>query len=535
MSTDHPALVVPDIPAGTELPSTVEQEHAHTVRETDLPDQPRSTSHQPVDATDVTAGSSAEASAAPRQRDDGGELRQQHYDSLLDADHAGTEQPPTDAAPVAGLMAPVQASGDQTRSEHVGELSQHTDAALPHLMTADHPVSGHEAAGSTTFALPPATDQQDVEPHDRASPAPADTTIGIPADVTSDAIDNSPPNTGQAADGPRYGAEELTATGRTAPRSGSQELMLGVDGRDHLVGDRHGTFRDRLGDLHNVDGGGYARVDRADGIAELTEGPSVYVIPDQASSSGEAFSKGVTDQNDAWTAKDQVWTSQVVPLTAKLNEAGLTVDKSTFGSGDFAAFRAQAEEVLSLREMAALETAKDDYRAADARLHAASERLGQLAGDYITERMFPTATVVTGGKDERGRSGEHDRILYIPGDNPAVLVVEEKGAGSKAGTRNVDNPIDPTGPQITARQCSPEYVHGVLRVDNALAAAIRKDPDLGDVLQRTVTGANNGSLQCYMVRGMTNGKIKLTEMLLDPVRLVRESIRLAGYKERDQR
>ncbi|MDI1466340.1 toxin glutamine deamidase domain-containing protein [Catellatospora sp. KI3] len=399
--------------------------------------------------------------------------------------------------------------------------------------------------GGTRMGRPPFTSgvvQMDgvvVDPDLRATPIPdappghwaADlAAAGTPAPAAPGTTDQTPDS---ADDVPRFDAGELSGTGRFDPTR-RRELRRGTDGFDHFPGDRVGTRRTSLGQLQNI-GGGFTYDDNKlppeDLAGAVLPAPRPVAV-DPATPEGAAIvaEAGVNRQIQA--DRRATWDTMVTPLLPAITAAGFDVTRSTFGGDNQNTqnFRDTMEGVLSDVEFAQLITAMAQYRAQGVDLVRSSERLGLLAGDYLTEHVFTGSTLVTGGVDEQGRPDNFDRIL-VEANDAGIVILEEKGVGSSLGTRWVENPEDPDGELINSEQTSPEYVHGVLEIDYKLAEALAADPELAERMQRL---AADGKIRCIVVRGKDDGTITIQEAVLDPDRLRADTIRLAGYQGQEQ-
>ncbi|MEU8078820.1 toxin glutamine deamidase domain-containing protein [Catellatospora citrea] len=354
---------------------------------------------------------------------------------------------------------------------------------------------------------------------DRGSPAPATPGTTLPT----------------APDVPRYTRDDLTPTGQMDGRTQRRELMRGDDGFDHFPGDPVGTHRNDYGQLLDEDNHYYTDDNKLppEGVAG-SDLPNAVALPvDTTTEAGAAFAAGVTAHQQTSKQKETIWTTQVAPLIPQITAAGFTVDRNTFGSENQNTdeFRRAMTEVLSPAEMIALRQALADYQDICRQLVRASERLGLLAGDYVTEQLYQGSTLVTGGVDEPGRPATFDRVLVSAGDPPVVVIIEEKGAGAELGTRWVPDPANPTGPMINSQQTSPEYVRGVLAIDVYLQPVMEGNPDLARTMHGLLTA---GQLECLVVRGRPDGRIMVQTATLDPDRLRADSIRLVGYEPEEQ-
>jgi hypothetical protein len=136
------------------------------------------------------------------------------------------------------------------------------------------------------------------------------------------------------------------------------------------------------------------------------------------------------------------------------------------------------------RQRTALASARDD-------VVAASERLGnRMAVDYIRSQ-YPTAQLLYGDPDGRGRPGEFDFVYFVPGTIPMrdqIIVVEAKGGSSSLGTRRVNG--------AEAQQGTLPYMQEIARVMRDST----DDPRLSRALEAMEAGdPNSGPLVRYLL------------------------------------
>ncbi len=328
----------------------------------------------------------------------------------------------------------------------------------------------------------------------------------------------------------RWAAEDLTPTG-TRGTIIIGELFRDANGDMHFVGDRVDTWRDATGRLRGDTG--FVLDDNKPppvGVQAVAEraGESRIIPSDGSEPTAVALRQAVVDREVAAAAKEAVWRDEVEPVADALRNAGVTVDRNTFGSKAFSQTldHATAGGLTELDRIRAGDAAAA-YTAASVDLVRASERLGVAGGDHAIGKEFPNNRLVSGGDYAPGTSGNLDRIAFDDSGTPVLLVVEEKGVGAVRETRNVPDPANPTS-IIKAEQCSPEYVRELLMIDPKLAQALREDPALGIAMQQAVA---NGQVRCFLVHTSARGVVTLTEYRLDPGRLHPESIQLITPEE----
>ena len=331
---------------------------------------------------------------------------------------------------------------------------------------------------------------------------------------------------------PRWSADGPIPTG-TQGTEIIGELCVDANGGKHFIGDRIDSWRDNRGRLHNEDNL-FATDDNrpppVDIQAPAIADSSRIISVDGDRPTDTEVRQSVAARAAVAAAKDVIWRQQVEPIADALKAAGMIVDRNSFGSEAANRILFNLQDKLTVAERLKARAASDAYTVASADLVRASERLGVAGGSHAVAVAFPNARVVSGG-GTRGPPGTFDRVIFVEGSTPLVAVIEEKGAGATRGTRSVPDPANPAK-TIKSEQCSPEYVHDLLSSDPQLAEALRADPSLRVVMQRTVTGDNGGRITCFLVHTSTSGVVTLTEYQLDPHRLRREAIQLPTAERR---
>ncbi|WP_213454331.1 DUF6301 family protein [Rhizomonospora bruguierae] len=164
---------------------------------------------------------------------------------------------------------------------------------------------------------------------------------------------------------PRWRASDLAAPDVQAHTW--DVLYLGSDGNQHFVGDRIGTWRDRLSCyLHNANG--YTAEDNRP-LPFYVQAPAVPLarVSFGYNTTGAALARRlVLDEYGAAETKEVIWRHRVDPIAGALRRAGLTVDRTTFGGGAVTKALAGAREALTPAERLQARRAAADYaRAGD--------------------------------------------------------------------------------------------------------------------------------------------------------------------------
>ncbi|GII24112.1 toxin glutamine deamidase domain-containing protein [Planosporangium mesophilum] len=352
--------------------------------------------------------------------------------------------------------------------------------------------------------------------------------------------ESDPTGTGsQDGHRPRYQAGDLEATGKRDSTYG-RELMLGPDGNQHFPGDPVGTFRNDDGQLKG-EGNRYVTDDNR----PPTDGLQARAVPDLDSvRTYSADGNTPVDQAllDAVSAREQVahdrealWDSRIEPLAARLRPYGIAMDAASFGKEKFKKLLRTAEPYLSPAELLELRSAGMEYAGATLRLNRASEQLGTAGGKLVVAREFDGSLTLTPRPEEEAARGTPDNldrvVLYVTDSSNVLVAIEEKGAGSGLGGRFVEDSANPGLERIRAEQCSPEYLRHMLQNDTKLEKRFRDEPDLRAAVQDIVSGPNPDGLRYLLVQTSESGVVTVTDYRLDPNRLGRDTIRLAGSAE----
>ncbi|AEV82483.1 Ice nucleation protein [Actinoplanes sp. SE50] len=333
----------------------------------------------------------------------------------------------------------------------------------------------------------------------------------------------------------RWQQHELVWDGRRDTTYG-QKLMLGPDGKDHFPGDRVGTSRNRDGrprvGSRNVE----------DDNPPPTGDAAARAVPDRGSErqydpTGDSTTEvGVRQAAEARASfeaqRNEVWNRHLAPLARVLQGHGITLDAQHLGGASLRDTLTKAAPFLSDAQSSALRARGIEYIRLTKEVKLASEKLGTAGGDLIVERHFPGARELTGAvSDKPGTPQNIDRILLVEDPRqggPAIIAIEEKGAGSTLQARNVENPADLGGVMIRAEQCSPEYLRHMLQHDVKLRPLLEERPELRPLLQSIISSERLGSLRFLKVHAAADGRVTVTEYLLDHDRLQPGTIRLVG-------
>ena len=334
--------------------------------------------------------------------------------------------------------------------------------------------------------------------------------------------------------GDRYRQEQLTGDTVSSTRYGI-DVHRGPDGKFHLAGDRVGTYRLKTGQIVDARTGNFTVDDNkppvGDIVARATKDPTTVrqYSPDGSSPADEKVVQAVQDRETATLRRAQLWAEQVQPAVDRLAQAGVRITEDSFAQNSRAGTRQLLRRHLGPSQMVQVMNAGVTYRQMRPEVVRASERLGDAGQHLLVAKEFPTATVVTGGKDERGTPGNLDGIVLVDAreqHSGALIALEAKGAGSALGSRLVDH----AGTKIRAEQGSPEYLRHMLATDNKLAAVIADDPVLLDKLQRAATGADH-DLRYVLVHTAPSGVVTGTDFILDPDRLQRCTVAVVGQPQ----
>lgn len=414
-----------------------------------------------------------------------------------------------------------------SNSTAAGTTADHTNpTAAPGGNEADHThraasPGGSEASPAAATPSVPDTPQTDPRaPSAAVDQITGETSSGIPDSGETDAVQ-------------RYSLEDLGAFVAYGAET-NHALYEGPDGLLHAVGDEvgRGLRRDKAGRLR--DATRYVNDDNKlapNGIDALAvPGPPVDRMPAPATphqiDQREVLHVAALERAEMAAAKADVWANQVEPLVERLTEAGLSIDRNTFGSNKFMDRLTDAAEQGLPRDLrVATVAAAKNYQQASANLVEASEALGTAGGSFAVSLFYPDGQTITSSDGIRGSPDTFDRTVYDESQIPTLIIIEEKGAGSSLGVRMVDNPNNP-GERIRSQQNSPEYVHDLLEKDATLAAALHADPPLYEAVRSVVEGSNGGAVECLLVHTSAEGVVNVTPYLLDADRFRRDTIQL---------
>jgi hypothetical protein len=314
----------------------------------------------------------------------------------------------------------------------------------------------------------------------------------------------------------------------------NRELWMDNEGKWHFADDPVGTQRNSIGQFIDERG---SFIDDPNKLSDKIDYQSEAGVREEPlkvpAEGGDALDAAVRDALDdrAEVVKERkdIWDDpEFARIRQELKDAGIDVDKKSLGSEKARELiaRARAEGGLSGPDLLRFENSVNDWVASIDKLNKASERLGQVGGDLLEARRFEGYRRVSGGDSEVGTSGNFDRVLFNE-KTGELVIIEEKGAGSGKGTRQVPDPKDPDAPYRVAEQMSPEYLRDLLQKDNKLAEVLGdpKNKDLRDQIQKAI---EEGKVRYLLARTSTSGNVNVTNYKLDPERWNTDGLRVAG-------
>ncbi len=303
-----------------------------------------------------------------------------------------------------------------------------------------------------------------------AASSTPDTIVSDPA-TTGTAVDQDTggrdsQDSGETDGVERYRAEDLGAFVAHGTAT-NHALYEGPDGRWHAVGDAVGHSLHREGTGRLRDARGYVTDDNKlppkgiDAHAERGQPfdqMPVPTSPDQLADLS-AVRAATLDRAEKQGAKNEIWDNQVKPLIDGLEQAGLTIDRNTFGSANFKDELREAVPNLPRNVRNAAVAAAADYAQASQGLVEASEALGVAGGRFVASLLHPDGQTITSSDGTRGVKGTFDRTIYDGSDTPMLIIIEEKGAGFDAGGEQSRRPEHPWTkdhrPAVQSRVCPP--------------------------------------------------------------------------------
>jgi hypothetical protein len=437
-------------------------------------------------------------------------------------ENAGNSDRPADGLDTTGGAGATTGPGRETPNEFLaaGQVSDAVPQALASGDTEAGTLSGHDSIGSSVDGRSTAS-----QPHDSEA-------SGSGMDQSTDGGLPGGQDAGDTDRVQRYSAADLGARVGTGSDT-NHTLYEGPDGKWHAIGDEvgRGLHRDKTGRLR--DAKGYVNDDNKlpskdiDAHAErgqpLDRMP-VPTDPDQLAQVA-ALDAATRDRTEKQAAKAEIWATQVEPLADTLRQAGLSVDRNTFASTNFRYEFTRVAPTLPRDVRTAATRAVKEYARASRDLVEASETLGVAGGKLAASLLYPKGQTITSSDGTRGVKDTFDRTVYDGSTAPMLIIIEEKGAGSTLGVRRVPD-LDNPGERIIAQQCSPEYVHDLLKNDATMAATLQADPQLYRDVQDTIQGSNGGAVECLLVHTSADSVVNVVPYLLDPRRFQREAIQM---------
>jgi hypothetical protein len=173
---------------------------------------------------------------------------------------------------------------------------------------------------------------------------------------------------------------------------------------------------------------------------------------------------------------------------------------------------------------------------ADGNLRQADLRLHDAAAAMVAQRQVPgarTVAVIAAAADQRPtreHSGEFyvDRILYVPGRDPHLLVWSHLTPTGQSGTRLVPHHPPRQAPYLRAAQGHPLYVRDLLQRNQVVAEALRADPDLHATLTALLASGRPDVVRAQRLQTSTSGTagVSVTDLRLDADELDLATLRL---------
>ncbi|GGQ84922.1 TY-Chap domain-containing protein [Couchioplanes azureus] len=177
-----------------------------------------------------------------------------------------------------------------------------------------------------------------------------------------------------------------------------------------------------------------------------------------------------------------------------------------------------------------------DKAVLDAQLRLADLRLHESAAAFLIGRQGLDAQTVAvvaraaGRRPTRTDAGEYfvDRVLYVDGDDPHLLVWSHVGPSGRTGSRLVPPhpPVD--GPFIRAEQGSAVYVRDLLQRNKSFAAALRANPALHERVRALLGTGRADVVRAACVGVDSTGAVTVTAMKLAPHEIDVPTLRLAA-------
>jgi hypothetical protein len=329
---------------------------------------------------------------------------------------------------------------------------------------------------------------------------------------------------------PRYGDSDLLGTGKL-DTTYQHELKLGPDGNMHFPNDPVGTWRDVNGGLHDITTGRRVTDDNKPNLTTIDIGAgnprsTSSNVPNDTGAGSVSAAKAV--RNGVDQQRKDLWNTVLGPIAIKLRQHGIEVNEATLSPKKIDKLLTDSTNLLTLKELKDLGDVGRQYNKLAVQLRDASEQLGTAGGAYVARTQYSTAKTITNGEGLKGSANNLDRILFDESGGGRIIAIEEKGVGSKLGSRLVEDVGNPTGPKIRVEQMSTEYLRHMLQNDNKLGPLLSKDPVLRAKFQRVLDGTGPDQIEYLRVTTSADGVVTVDKYLVDGVRLGRGVISIAG-------
>ncbi|MEU8663215.1 TY-Chap domain-containing protein [Actinoplanes philippinensis] len=166
-------------------------------------------------------------------------------------------------------------------------------------------------------------------------------------------------------------------------------------------------------------------------------------------------------------------------------------------------------------------TADVALRLADIPMHEAVATF-LIAQDYPAARTVAVPARAADHRPSADYAGEYflDRVLYVDGDDPHILVWSHVGPTGRTGSRLVPPHPDPSGRWVRASQGSAHYVRDLLQRNKTIGAALAADPDLHERMTALLRSGRPDVVRAYRVTvdaeaAVTVGRHRLAPEVLD--------------------
>ncbi|GIE87980.1 TY-Chap domain-containing protein [Actinoplanes regularis] len=158
-----------------------------------------------------------------------------------------------------------------------------------------------------------------------------------------------------------------------------------------------------------------------------------------------------------------------------------------------------------------------ELRLADVRLHDATAAF-LIDKEGLSARTVAVPARAADRRPTHADAGEYflDRVLYVDGDDPHILVLSHVGPSGLTGSRLVPPRPGVDGPFIRAEQGSAPYLRYLLQRNVTVAAALAADPELCERMSALLRTGRADVIRARRVAVDSSGSVTVTTMRLAP-------------------